>query len=113
MSANNAYFSGKRAVKPEALEYLRLGWEDARQQRPWNPDYDCWPVWAQNNYERGRLRAVNVRAAGLEPRAFTRLAKSRRQDGRIELLPSIKAQITYAVDLIGYSEPYGNWLPAE
>jgi len=41
------------------------------------------------------------------------LAKSCRQDGRIELLPSIKAQITYAVDLIGNSEPYGNWLPAE
>lgn len=53
-----------------ALTWARLGWEDARNGRPFRPEYETANPLEQGNYEIGRIQAVNVRAAGINPPAW-------------------------------------------
>lgn len=98
-------------ISPEAEEKSRLGWEDARLGKPYNPLYNTWAGWEQRNYERGRLRAINVRAAGQEPLPYLRLPKSNRYDGKIRVMPSIRQQMIWAIEKVGNAVPNNRHLP--
>lgn len=67
---NRVVMTGKpnpvNARHKAAIEWARLGWEDARNGRGFSHQYESASPTAQNNYEIGRIQAVNVIAAGLK-----------------------------------------------
>lgn len=103
--SNHTSFKRVVFIKPSRLEYSRLGWQDARQGLPFHHKYDTWAEWAQKNYETGRLRAVNVRAAGMVPASYHKLKKSTRADGKTNHMPRITQQYVDSIQAVGNPFP--------
>jgi len=94
-----------KLTDPKIWEKMRWGWEDRRQNLPWRAEYETWPDYDQCNYERGRLNAANVIAAGMTPRSWDRQVKSRRRDGLTALPLRIKRQMALSIDMVGHILP--------
>ena len=45
---------------------VRMAYDDIAAGRPFHPDYDTWARHDQQNYERARLYALNLRTAGMQ-----------------------------------------------
>ena len=81
--------NAKTRGAPLQLE-SRWGWSDYRAGRPYRPEYETWSRIQQRNYENGRLRAANVKAAfGNVPSQQTRF------------------YFHEAAHRVGYAEPVG------
>jgi len=92
-------------ISPDIMEYSRRGWEDARLGLPFDCKYDTWQQLDQINYERGRLRAVNVRAASMVPASYLKLKKSNRADGKTCHMPRINKQVLDSIKAVGTFYP--------
>ena len=92
-------------MDPGIMEYSRRGWEDARLGLPFDCKYDTWQLRDQINYERGRLRVANVRAAGMVPASYLKLKKSNRADGKTCHMPKILKQILHSIQAVGTFYP--------
>lgn len=84
---SNAGFVTLNRVRKYGLETCR-GWADYRSGAPFPAEYDTWNPPEQRNYENGRLRAANVKAAF----------------GKIAARPSRKL-ILDAADIVGNAIP--------
>lgn len=62
-----ATVSGDYAFRQKVAAYRRQGHLDAMMDQGFHPNYDKWSFVNQLAYERGRMGAVQIRAAGLKP----------------------------------------------
>jgi hypothetical protein len=75
-------------------EFIRAGYEDARQNMPFHPDYDAWTEDFQDWYEQGRGLAAVIIGGGCKPFPWN-------SDVRTVLPSMIQAQYIYARHLVG------------
>jgi hypothetical protein len=67
---SNVKFKGMKASaarkKPSILAPMRMGFIDAMNGAPYSPEYETAKQWWQQNYNQGRLVAIECRASNIK-----------------------------------------------